>query len=180
VTRVGLLLLLALASVAQWTGAAAARRSQEACPPVGAVSVSPEPLPAEQLTRELLLVPGTMARPGLASPTRVPWVNTNGARFVRRPGAKYRYDLPEGKGALAAAEALAYAADAVLQIVPGDLPAACRVFAFAKDTPPAQLPGLADIGVIDDGTPTLGEVMNLLVRRNLLFEIVPSPQKPFP
>ncbi len=172
--RAVVVLALTIAS-APWAGGS----HQDACAPIGAVSVSVDPLPAEQLARELLLVPGTVARPGLASPTRAPWVNTNGARFVRNPSAKFRYELPEGKGALAAAEAIAYAADAVLQITSADLPAVCRVFALAREVPAAALPAVADIGVIDDGTPILGEVMNLLVRRNLLFQIVPAPQKQF-
>jgi hypothetical protein len=169
-------LLVALVAIAQ---AMDATPAQEACPTAGRVSVATEPLSAEQQSREKLLVPGTVARPGLASPTRAPWVNTNGARFMRTRDAKFRYELPEGKGALAAAEAVAYDADAVLQVVPGDLPSACRVFAFIKDVPAASLPGLADIGVIDDGSPLLGEVLNLFVRRNLLFQLVGSPQKTF-
>jgi hypothetical protein len=180
VTRVALWLVLAIAGATHWTRAAAAGIGQETCAPAGAVTVSSEPLPVEQTTRELLLVPGTVARPGLASPTRAPWINSNGARFVRKPGAKYRYELPEGKGALAAAEALAYGADAVLQIVPADLPAVCRIFALVRDVPPAKLPPVADLGVIDDGSPIAAEVMNLFVRRNLLFQIVSSPQATFP
>jgi hypothetical protein len=154
--------------------------AQDLCAPVGTVSVSTEALAPDQPARELLLVPGTVARPGLASPTRTPWLNTNGARFIRTPGATFRYELPEGKGALAASEALAYAANAVLQIAPADLPPACRVFAFVKNVPPADLPAIADIGMIDDGSPVAGEVMNLFVRRNLLFKIVPAPQKDLP
>jgi hypothetical protein len=37
------------------------------------------------------------------------------------------------------------------------------------------MPPVADIGFIDDGTPAAGEVMNLMVRDNLLFRIVPAP-----
>src|SRR5205085_6804867 len=33
----------------------------------------------------------------------------------------------------------------------------------------------ADFGVVDDGSPEIGEVMNLLVRRNLLFRVGPRP-----
>ncbi|HET7219190.1 MAG TPA: hypothetical protein VFJ02_14135 [Vicinamibacterales bacterium] len=172
-------LALAFAGAAHWIAAGATVHVQDACAPAGAVRVATEPLSAEQMTRELLLEPGTVARPGLASPTRVPWVNANGWRYVRKPQAKYRYELPEGKGALAAAEALAYAGDAVLQIAPGDLPAVCRLFALVKDVPAAELPGLADIGVIDDESPVLGEVMNLLVRRNLLFAVLVAPQMRF-
>jgi hypothetical protein len=178
VTRI--LVVVTLFAVAQSIGPAAPGRDQGVCASAGSVSVSLEPLPAEPAARELLLVPGTVPRPGLASPTRAPWINTNGSRVLRRPGAKYHYDLPEGKGALAAAEALVYAADAVLQIMPGDLPAVCHMFAFAQEVHTAQLADVADIGVVDDGSAIAGEVMNLLVRRNLLFQLVPAPQARFP
>jgi len=35
-----------------------------------------------------------------------------------------------------------------------------------------DLPDVADVGVVDDGSPLTGEVMNLLARRNLLFRPV--------
>jgi hypothetical protein len=155
-------------------------RAQENCPPIAGVSVSALPLTPEQMTRELLMVPGTAPRTGLASPTRAPWVNTNGARILRAPRAQYRYEVPAGKADLAAAEALAFGADAVLQVTPADLPGACRIVAFAKGVPPAALPTFADFAVVDDGTPSIAEVMNLLVRRNLLFQPVSKPQPRFP
>ena len=37
------------------------------------------------------------------------------------------------------------------------------------------MPILANIGVIDDGSPQTGELMNLLSRRNLLYRIVSAP-----
>src|SRR5262249_37626387 len=70
---------------------------------------------ADLAQRELLGVPGTAPRPGVASPTRAPWINANGWRFTRQPRTKYRYDLPAGKGALAVARVFAYGADAALQ-----------------------------------------------------------------
>lgn len=168
-----LMAALALAAAAQ------AGMDQGACVPAGTVRVSPEPPAAEELSRELLLEPGTVPRPGLASPTRVPWVNTNGSRFLRRPGGRYRYELTEGKATLAAAEALAYGGDAILRVAAADLPAVCRVFAFVRDVPPATLETLADIGVVDDGSAAAGEVMNLLVRRNLLFKVLAAPDARF-
>ena len=36
--------------------------------------------------------------PGLASPTRSPWIVANGWRFARQPRPKFVYDLPAGKG----------------------------------------------------------------------------------
>jgi hypothetical protein len=145
------------------------------------LSVSVTPLSAEDLAkREALLVPGVVARPGLASPTRVPWVNTNGWRFRRNPAGKFTYELPSGKGALAAAEAFAYGADAVLKIAPDDLPDVGSIFTFFKEVPAITLPDVADFGVVDDASPLLGEVMNLFVRRNLLFQPEPAPQPRFP
>ena len=177
-TRVAALLVLTLAAVEQSTPAPAV--NQGSCPTIGTLSVSTQPLSPEQMTRELALVPGTVARPGVASPTRAPWINTNGSRFMRKPAVKYRYELPEGKGVLGAAEALVYSADAMLQIAPADLPAVCNIATFVKDTPSIRLPDLADIGIVDDGSAIVGEVMNLFVRRNLLFQIVSAPQPSLP
>ncbi len=111
-----------------------------------------------------------------ASATRAPWVDANGWRFLRHPGRKYLYDLPSGAAALAAAEAFAYAADALLRIDPEDLKAFGSMLAFLKGLD--EIPGLmpaANIAVIDNGSPLLPEGLNLLVRRNLLFRVVNAP-----
>jgi hypothetical protein len=129
----------------------------------------------EQAPRELLPVPGIAARAGLASPTRSPWIVANGWRFMRQPAAKFRYELPAGKAPLAAAEKHAYGADALLEIDAADAEALRRMTAFLEAVPPADLVPIADIGLTDDGTPIAGEVMNLLARRNLLYEIVKAP-----
>jgi hypothetical protein len=135
---------------------------------------------AEDLTgREVLSVPGTVPRPGVASPTRAPWVQANGWRILRNPAARFTYDLPAGKGALGLAEALAYGADALVRIDAADTAAACSVLDLAGRIPAADLPALADFAVVDDGSPIVGEVMNLLVRRNLLFERVTAPVSRF-
>jgi len=128
----------------------------------------------------VLFVPGIGQRSGVASPTRAPWLNANGWRFARKPAGKYVYNVPAGKAALAAAEAYAYGADAVLEIDPADLAAAGAMLAFLKGLPAADLPALADLAIVDDNTPITGEVMNLLARRNLLFEIVQTAQAKYP
>jgi hypothetical protein len=130
-------------------------------------------------SRAALPTPGITARPGLASPTRAPWIVANGWRFVRQPGARFLYDLPAGKAALAAAEAFAYGADAALGIVDADLVAAERMLAFLERVPAADLPAIADFAVVDDGSDVTGEVLNLLARRNLLFEVVKAPSSRF-
>jgi hypothetical protein len=124
---------------------------------------------AQLQAREKLLAPRVAGRADVASPTRRPWIDANGWRFVRHPAGKFYYDLPAGRAALAAAEAFAYGADAVLKIEQSDLEEVGRMLAFLRALPPNDLPAVADIGVVDDGSPLVGEVMNLLSRRNLLF-----------
>jgi hypothetical protein len=130
-------------------------------------------------SREALPTPGITARPGLASPTRAPWIVANGWRFLRRPGAAFVYDVPAGKAALAAAEAFAYGADAVLKIDPADVPVTARMLAFLERLPTVDLPAVADLAVVDDGSDVTGEALNLLARRNLLFDVVKAPSPRF-
>ena len=134
---------------------------------------------AELSSRQELPAPGVTARAGLASPTRSPWIVASGWRMMRGPGAKYLYRVPAGKGALAVAEAIAYGGDAVLSIEPADLANVGAMMAFFAEVPAVDLPAVADFAVIDDGSPVAGEVMNLLVRRNLLFQIVQTPAARF-
>jgi hypothetical protein len=133
----------------------------------------------DRASREALPTPGTTARPGVASPTRSPWINASGWRFARNPGRKYAYDLPPGKAALAAAEAFAYGADAVLKVTPPELKGLGGMLAFLEGLPGIDLPAVADLAVVDDGSAITGEVMNLLARRNLLFQVVQAPSPKF-
>ena len=125
--------------------------------------------------RETVAAPGLRPRADRASATRSPWVFTNGSRFLRDPAGKFVYDLPAGKGALAAAEAYAYGGDAILKIDPADLESVGQMLAFLATVPKNDLPDVADVGVVDDGSATMAEALNLLVRRNLLYKIVPAP-----
>lgn len=134
---------------------------------------------AELKSRTKLLAPGAGARPGVAAATGRPWVDANGWQFTRNPTGKFYYELPRGRAALAVAESFAYNGDAVLKIDPADLAEVGRMLASLKSFPADEaLPLVADIGVIDDGSELVGEVMNLLSRRNLMFKPVktPSPQ----
>ena len=141
-----------------------------------ALGFSASPLaPSELTSREALPIPGITARAGVASPTRSPWVVANGWRFVRTPSAKYAYNVPAGKAALAAAEVFAYGADAVLTVDPADLKSVGTMMTFFESVPPLDLLPVADFAVVDDGSPVTGEVMNLLSRRNLLFQVVHAP-----
>lgn len=129
--------------------------------------------------RDPLLAPGIKARADRASATRSPWVDANGWRFLRNPTGQYVYDLPAGRAALAAAEAYVYGADAVLKIDPADLESLGRMMAFLSQLPANERPDVADLAVVDDGSAPLGEVLNLLVRRNLLVKLVKAPSPDF-
>ncbi len=145
----------------------------------------------ELARREKLLTPRIAGRSNVASATSRPWIDANGWRFVRKPAGKFYYDLPQNARshvALAVAEAFAYKADAVLKIDPSDsrslpsLPSledVGKMIRFLRELPAGNYSPIADIGVIDDGSPAMGEVMNLLTRRNLLFKIVHTPSPNF-
>ena len=134
---------------------------------------------ADLAAREALPTPGITARPGLASPTRSPWIVANGWRFTRHPDKKFFYEVPAGKAVLAAAEAFAYSADAALKIDPTDAEPLGRMLAFLEAVPAVDLPAVADFAVVDDGSAVTGEVMNLLARRNLLYQVVKGPSPRF-
>lgn len=130
-------------------------------------------------SREKLLVPRLAGRANVASATSRPWLDANGWRFLRNPPGKFYYELPAGKAALAAAEAFVYNADALLKIDPAEAEEAARMLAFLHQLPQVTLPAVADLAVIDDGSPEMGEVLNLLVRRNLLFRLTKAPLPQF-
>jgi hypothetical protein len=126
----------------------------------------------DRSVRMKLSVPGLRSRAEVASASVRPWVFANGWRFLRKPDGRYWGDVPAGKGTLTAAEAFAYGADAVLAIDPADLEPVGRMLAFLSSVPDSSLPAAADIAALDDDSPSLGEVLNLMARHNLLFEVV--------
>jgi len=164
--------LVALPCIIAGDGAAARTRLEAA----GVTRICAD---ADLASREKLPAPGTAPRPGLASPTRSPWIVANGWRFIRNPERKYAYDVPAGKAALAAAEAIAYGADAALKIEAADADSVATALKFAASLPAVDLPPVADVAVVDDGSAATGEVMNLLARRNLLFQVVQAPSPRF-
>jgi len=142
-----------------------------------AAGVSAEPLRAlDRKARVSLDEPGLLVRADVASATLRPWVVANGWRFRRDPAGRFLYDaLPPGKAALATAEVFVHGADAVLAIDPRDLVQVGLMLRFLATVPDAELPEVADVAVVDDGSALLGEVLSLLARRNLLFRLVGAP-----
>jgi len=109
----------------------------------------------------------------VASASNAPWVNSNGWQYVR--GLKTPAFLDAPNPVLAAAEAHAYGVDAILKVAPKDWPKYAEAVKLIASLPPSRLPVLANIGFVDDGSPAAGENLNLLVRRNLLFKVVATP-----
>ncbi|HOL73322.1 MAG TPA: hypothetical protein PLA43_07890 [Bryobacteraceae bacterium] len=119
--------------------------------------------------------PGVQWQVNTASATRTPWIDANGWQFIRKPRAAWWYELPAGAAALAAAEAFAYGVDAVLRIDPADLEPLGRMLTFLRSVDGPALPALTNITVVDDNSPELDEVLNMLARRNLLFRVASAP-----
>jgi hypothetical protein len=174
-------LLLAALPVLYWPqGVDAAPALREAgiarlCAPAEAVSAwrdaGFDASACEPSGRTVLSALGLASRAEVAAPTQRPWVFANGWRFERRPDDRYWYDLPAGRAALAAAEAFAYGVDAVLAVPPGDLAEAGRALAFLAEVPSTDLPPVTDVTLVDDGSAEVGEILNLLGRRNILYAV---------
>ena len=138
-------------------------------------SVSGIQIQTADLRDEIKLpAPGINFRMDRSSATRVPWVNSNGWQFIRRPEGRFYYDVSGPASALAAAEAFCFGAGAMVQSDGAGLQPLARMLKFLSTLKSPEGAPVADIGFIDDGSPAAGEVMNLLVRDNLLFQIVHS------
>jgi hypothetical protein len=48
------------------------------------------------------------------------------------------------------------------------------LLAFLKTHSRPAMRAIANVGVVDDGSPEMGEVLNMLTRRNLLYRVVPK------
>ena len=114
-------------------------------------------------------------RMDLASATRIPWVELNGHVYLRSPGKTFYCEPPKGAAALTAAEAFVYGAELVLKPDPADLEALGRLLAFLKRIEQPALPVMANVGLVDDGSEWTGELLKLMLRRNLMVEPVKTP-----
>ena len=119
--------------------------------------------------------PRVQYRMNEASATRSPWIDANGWRILRAPDKRYYYDVPENAVALAAAEAFAYGANAIVHTSQTGVATFNRILEFLRAIPEGSLTPIANIGVIDDGSDELGEMMNLLTRHNLFYKLVGAP-----
>jgi hypothetical protein len=122
-----------------------------------------------------LQAPTVEYRVDQASASRAPWLDSNGWQFLRRPQGRFYYDVKGAGSALAAAEAFSYGANALVGTDAAGLKPFAQMIEFLRGLGAEAMPAITDIGFIDDGSDVSGEVMNLMLRHNLLFQIVPSP-----
>jgi hypothetical protein len=140
-------------------------RGLAAAAPEGAAAAAFEEVPA----------PGMRFVANVAQATTAPWIDSTVWRF-QRGVRKVKYaKLAAGSAALAAAEAFTFDVEAILNPDPADLDELGKMLQFldAEDAP--RRPALVNIGVVDSKSPLLGEILNLLSRRNLLYKVVPKP-----
>jgi hypothetical protein len=145
--------------------------------PVGRVAewktvsgITVEPFDIDQGVK--LLRPGVQMRVNEASATRSPWVDTNGANYLRQPQGRFYCDAPGPAAPLAAAEAYMFGGTAAVRTDSTGLEPLARMLAFLQAIPEVKLPTLANIGFVDDGSAESVELMKLLIRRNLLFRVI--------
>jgi hypothetical protein len=126
-----------------------------------------------------LVAPNVNYRFDQASASRAPWVNGNGWRFLRQPQGRFYYEVTGPQAALAAAEAFAWGANAWIKSDAAGLKPLGEMLALLAKAEPSDLPPVADFAFVDDGSATAGEVMNLMIRYNLLFRPVRAPDRNF-
>lgn len=119
--------------------------------------------------------PNIRMRMNEASATTVPWIDSNASRYMRGVKKAFYAKLPAGSAPLAAAEAFAYGVDAILEPAPDDKQALKTMLEFLQRMDAPRMPMLANIGIVDDASPEMAEVLNLLSRRNLLYRVVTAP-----
>ena len=129
----------------------------------------------ERRVRVMVRAPGVAGRAEVASATSRPWVFANGWRYLRSSGGRFWSEVPARQATLAVAEAFVYRADVALAIDPEGLEGVGRMLSFLSSVPETDLPPAADIAIQDDGSAQVGEVLNLMARRNLLFRVVREP-----
>jgi hypothetical protein len=124
-----------------------------------------------------LVPPAVDYRANQGSASRSPWLNSNGFRFIRQPQGLFVYDVKGNQTALAAAEAFAFGGNAIIRSDDAGLKPLGEMLAYLHTIEPVDLPPIADIAYQDDGTAASVEVMNLMVKSNLLFRVVRAPDR---
>ena len=176
---------VALAAIAALVCGAKAGQRVEGRRPVYVTSVAASlveqglaalaPAGAEAAAFEAVPQPRIRSVPTVARATNVPWVDSNGWRFQRGIKKANYAKLPAGVAALAAAEAFTFNVDAIVDPDPADVDELGKMLRFLKANDQSPLPAMANVGVVDDRSAAMGEVLNMLTRHNLLYRVVSAP-----
>jgi hypothetical protein len=177
------LALVVCASVAVALAAAAAdagRRSKFYVTAAAAALVeqglaAPAPTGAEAAGFQVVPAPSLKTVANTAQATTAPWITTNAWRFMSGLEKANYLELPPGSASMAAAEAFTYSAEAILNPDPADVEELGRFLEFVKSIDQPSMPSLVNIGVLDDKSDAMEEILNMLTRRNLLFRVVSAP-----
>lgn len=137
----------------------------------------PAPTGSDAAAFQAVPPPAVRNVPNVAFATSDPWIESNAWRFQRGLRQAHYASLPDGSAGLAAAEAFTFGVDAILNPNPADVPSLAGVLGFLNAHDQPRLPSLANIGIVDDGTPAMGEALNMLTRRNLLYRVVQQPDR---
>jgi hypothetical protein len=119
-----------------------------------------------------LPAPAVLYRANIASATRAPWLVSSGWRFLRNTRGRFLYEAQGAQAALAAAEAFCFGGSALVHTDRAGLKPFAEMIELLSGLGESDTAPVADIGFIDDGSAAAGEVMNLMVRDNLLFQVV--------
>jgi hypothetical protein len=141
----------------------------------GIKAVELDPSKLEQLD-----APGIDYQLGRAGATAVPWVKSNLWRMARTPAKSFFLDVAGAAVPLAVAEAYASNTRVYIKVKPADFPAYSAAFRFLNELAPESMKPRANFTLVDDGSSEMDEVMNLLVRRNLLFTTVKPGEERHP
>jgi len=104
--------------------------------------------------------------------TAAPWLKSNCWRYLRQPQATFFFDAHGNNVPVALAEAFTYGVRALFRVDQPGLQPAAAMLRFLQTIPPDEMPAVADIGFVDDGSAKAGEVLSLLTRGNLLVQLV--------
>ncbi len=104
---------------------------------------------------------------GVAGATAAPWINSNLWRMIRDRDRTFLY---EAAGPLAVAEAYAGGARTYFRVKREKLEDFAAPYRMLEELDGPALGDRTNFELVDDRSPEIDEIMNLLVRRNLLFE----------
>jgi hypothetical protein len=138
---------------------------------------APAPTGSEAAAFQQVPNPGIRFQANEAQATTAPWIDSNAWRFQRGIQKANYAKLPAGSAPLAVAEAFTFNVDAILNPDPADLQELGNVLRFLKTQERPPMPAMANIGIVDDRSPEMEEVLNMLTRRNLLYRVVSAPDR---